>query len=215
MRQSSLAIFAFFLSMVLAAGCDSDKAFDPIQPSMTLKEFPHAVGNWWRYELADGVPEVSAEYDTVLVTIVDSIGLICWEDENPGGGDCRDFAQLWELRSRSNTDTMIVYFSDSSMYFAHEVVPFWIYFPFSLGDSWVGVTVGDTAEVIDVDRVKLESGQSAVCYIISGDYWSGILDVAYDAAVAENIGLVELRLYWSPLIVPDGQRWRLLDWQVR
>ena len=210
---SAVSLLALLLAAV--TGCDSDKkASDPITRSMFLAEFPHAVGNWWRYEVVERDLSIGGEtwYDTVLVTVVDSSDILC--DPNP----CPEsFSQRWELRSGSSTDSMTVMFWDDWLIFEDHLVPHTLDFPLTLDKTWVGVTALDSTTVTDMEMMTLGSGDRIQCYVVNGSYYDlGFIKI-HSVKVSPEVGLAQVRVVSGLGVVPEGieREWTLLEWQVQ
>ena len=196
--------------VLVALGCGK-KPTEPLQLDAEAG-FPHAVGNWWIYDVYDSVRSTS---DTVTVTIVDTTRLengalaTVWLYEYPDRVDTQyvtvsgDTVNMYSDRQRSTNFRSARYV-----------------LPLEVGNGWRGLLISDSTIVRDKDSVCVTAGCLPGGFRIESN-WGGFNVYGHRTDwLVPGIGVVSIHLQWICTVCMGpfpgiNEYWDLLSYDVQ
>lgn len=155
----------------------------PPPPVFTIDRFPRIDGNWWNYQLNDGLRDCVRCFDTLHVAVTESALVAIWNHFTT------DTVYSTYTLARDNT---LFFYRDSRIILPYQSLRF----PLTVGDGWSSVQGIDTSTVIGIEDVYLPAGQFKNAYHIRTENWCGDeCRHVEDAWYVLDIGLVKKKIF--------------------
>ncbi len=194
----------FLIIIIIFAGCGKNT----VEPEIDIYSYPINVGNQWIYEVYENI---TSEYDTVVVTIVDSIPMRAFATE-----DHLSCMEIWELKYLEHTDSIevLIHVDNFQLFFENMIIN--IMYPLEVSKSWGNDIYYDSAFVLEKNTVSTLYGSFRDSYRIESGRYGGPALHYYEAFkeywLTSDVGMVKLYVRITDgLAITDSYTWNLID----